>query len=46
MNDAKVCLSETEKLFMSEIKHDSYIRSLTDDFSVIDRVLKEDGNNE
>jgi len=34
-------LSETEKIFKEEYKHESYIRSLTDDFSVIDRVNNE-----
>ena len=45
MNDEKVMLSETEKLISEQIKYGSYIRALTDDFSVIDRVLKEDENN-
>lgn len=38
MENVKVSLSETEKLFKAQIERESYIRSLTDDFSVVDRV--------
>ena len=37
-NIVKVNLTETEKLFKAQIERESYIRSLMDDFSVVDRV--------
>ena len=45
-NIEKVRLSESEKIFSNEIKYESYLRSLTDDFSVVDRVLGESKNEE
>ena len=35
-------MNPIDQIFMDEIKRESYIRSLTDDFSVIDLVVKED----
>lgn len=40
MDILRVRLSPIEEMQMNEIKYESYIRSLTDDFSVIDRVSK------
>lgn len=34
----KISLTETEKMFKDQIERESYIRSLMDDFSVVDRV--------
>lgn len=45
MEETKVHLSETEQMMLSEMKYGSYIRALTDDFSVIDRVQMMDGGN-
>lgn len=46
MDNVKVALSETEQMFMEQIKYGSYIRALTDDFSVVDRVLGESKEEE
>lgn len=35
-------MNPIDQIFMDEIKRESYIRSLTDDFSVVDLVVKED----
>ena len=35
-------MNPIDQIFMDEIKRESYIRSLTDDFSVVDLVMKED----
>lgn len=35
-------MNPIDQVFMDEIKRESYIRSLTDDFSVVDLVVKED----
>lgn len=43
--EAKVRLSDVEQQYLAEMKYGSYIRALTDDFSVIDRVQLEDGGN-
>ena len=39
-------MNPIDQVFMDEIKRESYIRSLTDDFSVVDTVAKEDANRE
>lgn len=44
-SDTKVRLSPVEELYLEEMKYGSYIRALTDDFSVIDRVQMSDGGN-
>ena len=35
-------MNPIDQIFMDEIKRESYIRSLTDDFSVVDLVVKQD----
>lgn len=35
-------MNPIDQVFMDEIKRESYVRSLTDDFSVVDLVVKED----
>ena len=35
-------MNPIDQVFMDEIKRESYIRSLTDDFSIVDLVVKED----
>lgn len=44
--EPKVNLSETEKMFKDQIEHESYVRSLLDDFSVVDRVVATYGGAE
>ena len=39
-------MNPVDQVFMDEIKRESYIRSLIDDFSVVDTVVKEDANHE
>lgn len=39
MDTPKVKLSEAEKMFKTQIERESYVRSLIDDFSVVDRVI-------
>ena len=39
MDTPKVKLSEAEKMFKVQIERESYVRSLIDDFSVVDRVI-------
>lgn len=39
-------MNPIDQVFMDEIKRESYIRSLTDDFSIVDAVVKEDANRE
>ena len=39
-------MNPIDRVFMDEIKRESYIRPLTDDFSVVDTVVKEDANHE
>lgn len=39
-------MNPIDQVFMDEIKRESYIRSLIDDFSVVDTVVKEDANHE
>ena len=33
-----------EELFFDEVVHESDVRAMTDDFSVVDRVMKEDND--
>ena len=35
-------MNPIDQVFMDEIKRESYVRSLTDDFSIVDLVVKED----
>lgn len=46
MADPKANLSEIELMYKSQIEHESYVRSLIDDFSVIDRVVATYGGTE
>ena len=40
-------MRDVEKVFMDEMMKESYIRALTDDFSVVDLVVKEqDGESD
>lgn len=39
MDTPKVKLSEAGKMFKAQIERESYVRSLIDDFSVVDRVI-------
>ena len=39
-------MNPVDQVFMDEIKRESYIRSLIDDFSIVDTVVKEDANRE
>jgi hypothetical protein len=39
-----IYLTETEKIFKAQIEHESYMRSLMDDFSFVDAVLSERSN--
>lgn len=37
--------SPVSELFMEEVRHMTEVRAMTDDFSVVDRVLSEDSDN-
>lgn len=47
MDFKKIEIKTMEDLFREEVMYESYVRSLTDDFSVVDMVnsMKEDTNN-
>ena len=47
MDFNKTEIKTMEDLFREEVMYESYVRSLTDDFSVVDMVnsMKEDTNN-
>ena len=47
MDFKKTEIKAMEDLFREEVMYESYVRSLTDDFSVVDMVnsMKEDTNN-
>lgn len=47
MDFKKTEIKTMEDLFREEVMYESYVRSLTDDFSVVDMVnsMKEDTNN-
>ena len=47
MDFKKTEINTMEDLFREEVMYESYVRSLTDDFSVVDMVnsMKEDTNN-
>ena len=47
MDFKKTEIKKMEDLFREEVMYESYVRSLTDDFSVVDMVnsMKEDTNN-
>ena len=38
-------MRDVDQVFFDEIQRESYIRALTDDFSVVDTVMKENSND-
>ena len=38
-------MRDVDQVFMDEIIRESYIRALTDDFSVVDLIVKESGES-
>lgn len=38
-------MRDVDQVFYNEIQRESYIRALTDDFSVVDTVMREDSND-
>ena len=39
-------MNAIDQIFMDEIQRESYQRALTDDFSIVDLVVKESANSE
>lgn len=45
-NNSKKEYTSMEELLQEEVMYESYVRALTDDFSVVDAVRKEYGEEE
>lgn len=39
-------MRDVDQIFFNEVERESYIRSLTDDFSAVDAVMKEDSHKD